>query len=242
MKEQLTIAVHAGTTFEDVEALRDEVRKFLRDPDNARDFKPDFEIHTSIAKLGEMDLMIEIQYKSNWSNEHLRITRRNRFMHAFIAAMRRVPIYGPAGAKDHLAPVAAAGAAITAAATSDDVSAPAIAMTTSAATPLPAAAATLDIPLADSDTDPRRPSHVSAVSDVVRPSFDGGERKEARSHGRRKAHGGPQGETSVNVDEITAAPQSNGSSGVFGATVSQVSAAQRWRYGGAPPPPPSRQA
>jgi small-conductance mechanosensitive channel len=98
MKEQLEIAISFDTTFEDVETLRKEIEKFVRDPDNSRDFQPD--VVVECAGIGSMDkliLKVEIRHKSNWSNETVRASRRSKFMCALVLALRKVPIYAPGG-------------------------------------------------------------------------------------------------------------------------------------------------
>ena len=50
-----------------------------------------------MGDLKQLDLQVEIRHKSNFSNELLRSTRRNKFMCELLAAMRRVPIDPPGG-------------------------------------------------------------------------------------------------------------------------------------------------
>lgn len=98
MREQLSIYVDFGTTFEDIQLLRNEMTKFVTDKDNIRDFQPNVEIEVvGIGKMDSMELRIEIQHKSNWANESVRASRRSRFMCALVLALRKVPIYGPSG-------------------------------------------------------------------------------------------------------------------------------------------------
>lgn len=96
MKEQIPITVHAETSFADIEVLQHELEEFALE--NNRDFFPDIQIQISECKdLKQIDLFISICHKSNWSNEPLRLMRRNKFMTAILSSMRTVPIY-PAGA------------------------------------------------------------------------------------------------------------------------------------------------
>lgn len=98
MREQMTIAVDFGTTFGDIQLLRSEMQKFVLDKDNCRDFQPDVDIEViGISEMDKLELQIEIRHKSNWSNESVRATRRSKFMCALVLALRKVPIYGPAG-------------------------------------------------------------------------------------------------------------------------------------------------
>ncbi|KAL1955485.1 hypothetical protein VTO42DRAFT_8511 [Malbranchea cinnamomea] len=96
MREQITLTVDFGTSFGDIQLLKNEMEKFVRD--NGRDFQPDIDIEVvGVGEMSKLELRIEIRHKSNWSNESIRATRRSKFMCALVAAVRRVPIYGPGG-------------------------------------------------------------------------------------------------------------------------------------------------
>ncbi|KAE9973225.1 hypothetical protein EG328_004508 [Venturia inaequalis] len=96
MKEQIPISVHAETSFADIEVLKMELSNFALD--NKRDFYPEIEVQINECKdLKQIDLLISICHKSNWTNEPLRLMRRNKFMTAILSSIRSVPIY-PAGA------------------------------------------------------------------------------------------------------------------------------------------------
>ncbi|KAK2759395.1 hypothetical protein FQN54_002873 [Arachnomyces sp. PD_36] len=98
MREQMTLVADFGTTFGDIQLLRAEMQKFVQDKDNCRDFQPDVDIEViGISQMDKLELRIEIRHKSNWSNETVRATRRSKFMCALVLALRKVPIYGPAG-------------------------------------------------------------------------------------------------------------------------------------------------
>jgi hypothetical protein len=116
MKEQYNFSVCAGTSNEDILALRAELEKFITAPDNKRDFIPEIDIELlSLGDMKQLDLRIEIKHKvcrpveyqmkpaanvasqSNFSNETVRQVRRNKFMTALLAAMRAVPIDPPGG-------------------------------------------------------------------------------------------------------------------------------------------------
>lgn len=98
MREQISVFCAFDTSFEDVNALKQEMISFVRDPANNRDFHPDIEIEvTSIAEMNKLELRVEILHKSNWSNESLRTARRSKFMCALVLALRKVPIAGPGG-------------------------------------------------------------------------------------------------------------------------------------------------
>lgn len=67
MREQITLYCSFDTSFEDVEALRQEMAAFVTDPANSRDFQPDIEVQvTGIAEMNKMELRIECRHKSNW--------------------------------------------------------------------------------------------------------------------------------------------------------------------------------
>lgn len=100
MREELLIYVHFDTTLEDIQLLKNEMRNFVRDKENCRDFQPDIEIEvTGISEMNKMELQIEIKHKSNWSNETVRAARRSKFMCALVLALRKIPLYAP-GAGD----------------------------------------------------------------------------------------------------------------------------------------------
>lgn len=103
MVECLDIDVSYDTTFEDIELLRLEMEKFVRAPENSRDFQPDFSIGVgSVGNLDKMTLQICMQHKSNWHNDTVRSTRRSKFMCALAVALKKIPIYGPGGGGEAL--------------------------------------------------------------------------------------------------------------------------------------------
>ncbi|OAA43742.1 Mechanosensitive ion channel family protein [Metarhizium rileyi] len=103
MTESFQIDVSYDTSFEDIELLRTEMEKFVRHPDNSRDFKPDFTIGVGgVNNLDKLTLDVSIQHKSNWHNGIVRATRRSKFMCAMALALKRVPIYGPGGGGEAL--------------------------------------------------------------------------------------------------------------------------------------------
>ncbi|KAL1640834.1 hypothetical protein SLS58_006657 [Diplodia intermedia] len=98
MSERIPIYVAFGTSFEDITALKDEMQRFVRDKENARDFYPDIDIEVrGIAELNKLELQIECRHKSNWGNEALQAARRNKFMCALVQAIRKIPIDPPGG-------------------------------------------------------------------------------------------------------------------------------------------------
>ncbi|KAJ2957056.1 hypothetical protein NQ176_g11278 [Zarea fungicola] len=103
MSESIEVNVSYDTSFEDIELLRLEMEKFVRHPDNSRDFQPNFSI--SVGGVGNLDklvLFISIKHKSNWHNDSVRATRRSKFMCALAQALKKVPIYAPGGVATRL--------------------------------------------------------------------------------------------------------------------------------------------
>lgn len=103
MKETVELNVSFDTSFEDIELLRLEMEKFVRHPDNARDFQQDFSIGVgSVNSCDKLTLNITIRHKSNWHNEQVRATRRSKFTCALALACKKIPIYGPGGGSETL--------------------------------------------------------------------------------------------------------------------------------------------
>ncbi|KAK7746759.1 hypothetical protein SLS53_001947 [Cytospora paraplurivora] len=98
MREILEVNVSFDTSFEDIELLRQEMEKFVRDPENSRDFQPNFTIGIgSVNNLDKLTLRIIINHKSNWHNETVRATRRSKFTCALALAIKKIPINAPGG-------------------------------------------------------------------------------------------------------------------------------------------------
>jgi small-conductance mechanosensitive channel len=98
MRERIALTVDFGTTFADIQLLKAEMERFVRDKENSRDFQPDVDIEvTGVGNMDKLELRIEIRHKSNWSNETVRAARRSKFMCALVLAVRKVPILGPGG-------------------------------------------------------------------------------------------------------------------------------------------------
>lgn len=103
MKETIELNVSFDTSFEDIELLRLEMEKFVRHPDNARDFQQQFAIGIgSINNCDKLTLQITIKHKSNWHNEIVRATRKSKFICALALACKKIPILGPGGGGDAL--------------------------------------------------------------------------------------------------------------------------------------------
>ncbi|PVH90138.1 hypothetical protein DM02DRAFT_684941, partial [Periconia macrospinosa] len=96
MAERYDFAISAKTKFDAIENLNTELQNFVRD--NKRDFQPDIDIELiSVGNLKELVLRVEIAHKSNWSSETLRVTRRNKFLCALLAALQKHSICSPGG-------------------------------------------------------------------------------------------------------------------------------------------------
>lgn len=96
MHERLSIPAHFQTTFEDIQCLRDELKRFVRDKDNSRDFMPDIDIEVAgLGDLDRLDLHVHLRYRYNWSNDRVRVARRSKFMCALVLALRRLGIRAP---------------------------------------------------------------------------------------------------------------------------------------------------
>ncbi|KAL7007996.1 hypothetical protein EMMF5_002645 [Cystobasidiomycetes sp. EMM_F5] len=95
--EVFTWDVDFGTTFEQIEALRQAMLDFLES--ERRDYVHKCDISVKdFAAQGMLTLSTAIPYKSNWSNNALKVTRRNKWICALKIAMASLNIYGPAGA------------------------------------------------------------------------------------------------------------------------------------------------
>ncbi|RMZ79307.1 hypothetical protein DV737_g3433, partial [Chaetothyriales sp. CBS 132003] len=94
MRETVLIYVNFDTTLEDLDLLKREMARFVKD--NPRDFQPGIDLElTDIAEMNKLVLKVEIKHKSNWANEAVRAARRNKFMCALVLALRQIPLYGP---------------------------------------------------------------------------------------------------------------------------------------------------
>ncbi|PLB39440.1 serine/threonine protein kinase [Aspergillus candidus] len=101
MHETLTVPVHFDTTFSNIQMLRDEMERFVRDKDNCRDFQPELTVDvTGVGDMDKLELSVSICHKSNWANDAVRASRRSKFMCALIATVRKIHIRGPVAADD----------------------------------------------------------------------------------------------------------------------------------------------
>lgn len=97
LREQISVNVSAGTSFQDLEALRTELAAFVAE--HKRDFAPEIDLHlVSVTDLKQLELRIEFQHKGNSTSEQVRGMHRSKFVCALLSAVRKVPIHGPGGA------------------------------------------------------------------------------------------------------------------------------------------------
>ncbi|GIJ88628.1 hypothetical protein Asppvi_007553 [Aspergillus pseudoviridinutans] len=104
MHEILKIPVSFDTTFADIQLLREEMDKFVRDKENYRDFQPDVDVDVvGVGDMDKLELTVSIRHKSNWANESIRAMRRSKFMCALVTAVRKIPIRAPGAAAEDAA-------------------------------------------------------------------------------------------------------------------------------------------
>ncbi|KAL4807259.1 Mechanosensitive ion channel-domain-containing protein [Aspergillus unguis] len=101
MQERLTIDVSFDTTTAEIQALKDEMELFVRNPENSRDFHQDVDIDVvGVGALDKLQITVSLFHKSNWAIETVRAARRSKFMIALVAAVRKVPIRAPGAAAE----------------------------------------------------------------------------------------------------------------------------------------------
>ncbi|OSD01247.1 hypothetical protein PYCCODRAFT_1412753 [Trametes coccinea BRFM310] len=99
MSETFEFDVAYGTTFEQIERLRDVMISFLKT--ERRDFQPAFDVYVvDIPGQEKMTLRADIKYKSNWQQGTLKAQRRNKWICALKTSLKKVKIYGPKGDPD----------------------------------------------------------------------------------------------------------------------------------------------
>lgn len=96
LRDQITINVSAGTSFDEIEQLRSLLLGFLAQ--NEREFIQEIDLHlVSIEDLKQLQLRIDYQHKGNSASDQVQATRRSKFICALLSAMRKIPISGPGG-------------------------------------------------------------------------------------------------------------------------------------------------
>lgn len=64
MREQIKIYINFDTTLEDINLLKNEMRAFVLDKENSREFFPEVEIEvTGIAEMNKLELKVELRHK-----------------------------------------------------------------------------------------------------------------------------------------------------------------------------------
>jgi len=96
MSETFTFDVDFGTTFEQLETLRDKMLNFVQA--ERRDYQPVFDVVVvDFPEQAKMVLTATIKYKSNGQEAAIRAKRRNKWICALKTALADVKIFGPTG-------------------------------------------------------------------------------------------------------------------------------------------------
>lgn len=94
LAEAVPIVIRFGTSIDQIDALRNSLLEFVRD--QKREYQPN--ILTELREVTEaysLTLNVVFFYKTNWQNELVRLTRRNKFISALMLAMQQHGIEGP---------------------------------------------------------------------------------------------------------------------------------------------------
>lgn len=94
LAEAVPIVIRFGTTIEQIDALRQALIEYVRS--EKREFQG--KVLTELREVTEaysLTLNVVFFYKSNWQNELLRLTRRNKFICALMLRMQELGIEGP---------------------------------------------------------------------------------------------------------------------------------------------------
>ncbi|PQE24731.1 mechanosensitive ion channel family protein [Rutstroemia sp. NJR-2017a WRK4] len=94
LAEAVPITVKFGTTIHQLEALREQLVKFVQAEKREYQGKILTEV-TTIYENHSITFNVVFFYKSSWQNELLRLQRRNKFIIAMICAMEDLGIEGP---------------------------------------------------------------------------------------------------------------------------------------------------
>lgn len=98
-RQAVTLTTDINTSFRDLQFLRAELERFVRRPDNKRDYMPTLALAiTGVAELNKLELRCVFTHRGNWASEPLRAARSMKFMCALVAAIRKVPLGRPDGA------------------------------------------------------------------------------------------------------------------------------------------------
>lgn len=94
LAEGVPIVVKFGTTLDQLTDLRERMLEFVRS--EKREYQP--KILTEVRDIPDMhsvQMNVVFFYKSNWQNELVRLTRRNKFICALMCAVHELGIEGP---------------------------------------------------------------------------------------------------------------------------------------------------
>lgn len=94
LAEAVPIVIRFGTSIDQIDAMRGSLLEFVRD--QKREYQPN--ILTELREVTEaysLTLNVVFFYKTNWQNELVRLTRRNKFISALMLAMQQHGIEGP---------------------------------------------------------------------------------------------------------------------------------------------------
>lgn len=96
MSEPITLDVSFGTSFEQIERLREQMLAYCKE--QRRDFLGQFDVTiVDIPEQNKMVLSTSIKYKSNFQQGALKAKRKNMWMCALKQALADCKIYGPGG-------------------------------------------------------------------------------------------------------------------------------------------------
>ncbi|PPR07380.1 hypothetical protein CVT26_013696 [Gymnopilus dilepis] len=96
MSETFTFDVSYGTSFQDLERLREKMLEFLKT--ERRDYQTNFDVRVvDFPGQTKMTLSADIKYKSNAQQAALKAQRRNKWICALKAILGELKIYGPSG-------------------------------------------------------------------------------------------------------------------------------------------------
>ena len=78
MSEHFSLAISAGTTFEEIENLTDELKSFVTADENRRDYKSDLDVEVAnVGDMSRLELKINLGYKVCFSISLLQMLDAN---------------------------------------------------------------------------------------------------------------------------------------------------------------------
>ena len=94
LAEAVPVVIRFGTTIEQIDALRQALIEFVLAEKREYQGKVLTELR-EVTEAYSLTLNVVFFYKSNWQNELLRLTRRNKFICALMTSMQNLGIEGP---------------------------------------------------------------------------------------------------------------------------------------------------